>query len=71
MDFHHTGTVDTAIEVLKEQSFDYLLTDLHLETETAKELPDGLRLMRAAVASQPQINILATSSDPWQAPNQR
>jgi len=63
-DFVHTATVSEAIRELVLQPYDFLLTDLHIETRAGFEKPDGLTVIRAAVEQQPNITIVATSSDP-------
>ncbi|WP_141731178.1 sigma-54-dependent transcriptional regulator [Oligoflexus tunisiensis] len=62
--FTHTATVSEAVRELVLQPYDYLLTDLHIETKAGFEKPDGLTVIRAAVEQQPNITIVATSSDP-------
>ncbi len=62
--FTHTATVSDAVRQLVLQPYDYLLTDLHIETKAGFEKPDGLTVIRAAVEQQPNITIVATSSDP-------
>jgi DNA-binding NtrC family response regulator len=56
--------VSEAVRELILQPYDYLLTDLHIETKAGFEKPDGLTVIRAAVEQQPNITIVATSSDP-------
>jgi CheY-like chemotaxis protein len=56
--------VSEAVRELILQQYDYLLTDLHIETKAGFETPDGLTVIRAAVEQQPSITIVATSSDP-------
>lgn len=62
--FTHAATVSEAVRELVVQTYDYLLTDLHIETKAGFEKPDGLTVIRAAVEQQPNITIVATSSDP-------
>lgn len=63
-DFVHTASVSEAIRQLIQQQYDYLLTDLHIETKAGFERPDGLTVIQSAVEQQPNITIVATSSDP-------
>ncbi len=63
-DFFHTATVSEAIRELASNPYDYVLTDLHIETKAGLEKPDGLTVIRAAVEQQPNVTIVATSSDP-------
>lgn len=63
-EFIHASSVDEAIQALTRQSFDFLLTDLHIETRAGMETPDGLMVIKAALEQQPNIAIVATSSDP-------
>lgn len=62
--FVHTASVSEAIRELIQQQYDYLLTDLHIETKAGFERPDGLTVIQAAVEQQTNITIVATSSDP-------
>jgi DNA-binding NtrC family response regulator len=64
VNFTHAATVSEAIRELVIQPYDYLLTDLHIETRAGVEKPDGLIVIRSAVEQQPNITIVATSSDP-------
>lgn len=64
VNFVHAATVSEAVRELVLQPYDYLLTDLHIETKAGFEKPDGLIVVRAAVEQQPNITIVATSSDP-------
>jgi DNA-binding NtrC family response regulator len=63
-EFVHTASVSEAIRELISKPYDYLLTDLHIETRAGFEKPDGLTVIRAAVEQQPGITVVATSSDP-------
>ncbi len=63
-DFIHAATVSDALHHLSRSSFDYVLTDLHIETKAGLERPDGLTVIKAAIELQPNIVIVATSSDP-------
>ncbi len=63
-EFCHVSTVNEALRELSTQSYDYVLTDLHIETKAGVENPDGLTVIRSAMEQQPQIMIVATSSDP-------
>lgn len=64
MDFVHTSTVGAALEALGTQTFDFVLTDLHIETKAGLETPDGLMVIKVAKEQQPNLTIVATSSDP-------
>ncbi len=57
-------TIADAKKLLREESFDYLLTDLHIETKAGFEPPDGMQVIAFAREQQPNIVIVATSSDP-------
>jgi DNA-binding NtrC family response regulator len=57
-------TVSEAVRDLSRYSFDFLLTDLHIETRAGFERPDGLTVIAAAIEHQPNITIVATSNDP-------
>ena len=62
--FRSAKTISEAFELLATESFDYLLTDLHIETSAGFDLPDGLKVIRKAIEQQPSILIVANSSDP-------
>lgn len=62
--FSHAATVGDAVRELSRYSFDYLLTDLHIETLAGFDSPDGLKVIEAAIEHQPNITIVATSNDP-------
>ena len=64
VDFILTTTIAQAMAELSKQAFDFLLTDLHIETKAGFERPDGLLVIAAAKEQQPNITIVATSSDP-------
>ena len=57
-------TVADAQKLLREKAFDYLLTDLHIETRAGFEKPDGLNLIKYAIENQPNLVIVANSNDP-------
>lgn len=63
-EFVHTSSVSEAIRELIQMPYDYLLTDLHIETKAGFERPDGLMVIRSAIEQQISITIVATSSDP-------
>lgn len=63
-EFSQAATVSDAVRDLSRYSFDYLLTDLHIETRAGFEKPDGLTVIAAALEHQPNITIVATSNDP-------
>ncbi len=63
-DFSQALTVAEAVRDLSQYSFDYLLTDLHIESRAGFEKPDGLVVIAAALEHQPNITIVATSNDP-------
>jgi DNA-binding NtrC family response regulator len=64
MSFVHVATVSEAVRELVSSPYEYVLTDLHIETKAGFERPDGLVVVRAAVEQQPNVIIVATSSDP-------
>ncbi len=63
-DFTHAATVPDALRELTLHPFDFLLTDMHIDTRAGFERPDGLAVIKAATEQQPNITIVATSSDP-------
>lgn len=63
-DYYIARTILEASNALCNESFDYLLTDLHIETKAGFDRPDGLELITLAKAQQPNLLIVATSSDP-------
>lgn len=64
MVFRLATTLEAAHQLLREESFDYLLSDLHIETEAGIERPDGMQVITFAREQQPNIVIIATSNDP-------
>lgn len=58
------STVNGAVEALEMKAFDFLLTDLHIETKAGQEEPDGIKIIKTAREHQPTITIVANSSDP-------
>ncbi|MDN3584387.1 response regulator [Mucilaginibacter flavus] len=63
---YHTGH---ALSMLKKalsenEPFDLLVTDLYFEEEgTAKQLPDGMELIRGAKLLQPELKVLVFSTE--------
>lgn len=57
-------TIGEAEQVLQDERFDFLLSDLHIETKAGFERPDGLSLIAFARTQQPDLIIIANSSDP-------
>lgn len=57
-------TIREAERAIKGEPFDFLFTDLHIETRAGFERPDGLALIAFARAQQPGLVIVANSSDP-------
>lgn len=64
MNFRIAETVNQAFEAIRNEAFDLLLTDLHIETKAGFESPDGLRVIAYAKEQQPNLVIVANSSDP-------
>lgn len=58
------SSLDEARKALAEGAFDYLLTDLHISTRAGLDPPDGMQVIKSAVETQPNITIVANSSDP-------
>ncbi len=56
--------VAEAKRAIREESFDFLLCDLHIETRPGFEKPDGLHIIALAKEQQPNMVIVANSSDP-------
>lgn len=63
-DFKVVDTVAQAFDVLSKEAFDLLLSDLHIETRAGYESPDGLKVIAFAREQQPNLVIVANSSDP-------
>jgi DNA-binding NtrC family response regulator len=57
-------TIKAAEQALRDERFDFLLSDLHIETKAGFERPDGLELIAYAREQQPNLIIIANSSDP-------
>jgi DNA-binding NtrC family response regulator len=49
---------------IRTESYDFLLSDLHIESRAGFEEPDGLRIIGLAREFQPNLVIVANSSDP-------
>lgn len=64
INFKAVKNLSDAFDLLGTEAFDYLLTDLHIETKAGFDLPDGLRVIESAKEQQPNILIVANSSDP-------
>lgn len=64
IDFVHVSTVSEAVREVVINPYEFVLTDLHIETKAGFEKPDGLVVIRSAVEQQPNITLVATSSDP-------
>jgi DNA-binding NtrC family response regulator len=58
------SSVSEAMEALARDVFDFVLSDLHIDTRAGIERPDGLLVIRAAAEQQPNVTIVAMSSDP-------
>lgn len=65
----HSYYIDHAIGLLtkalsEKRPYDLLITDLYFEDEgTAKQLPDGMQLIRKAKALQPDLKVLVFSGE--------
>ncbi len=57
-------TLSDAKSALESETFDFILSDLHLETKAGVDRPDGLDIISLARSLQPSATIVATSSDP-------
>ncbi|HYX17467.1 MAG TPA: sigma 54-interacting transcriptional regulator [Nostoc sp.] len=62
--FRIVETVSQAFDALSREAFDLLLSDLHIETKAGFERPDGLKVIAFARQQQPNLVIVANSSDP-------
>jgi DNA-binding NtrC family response regulator len=62
--FTLVGTTEEALLRLSEEAFDILLTDLHIGTKAGLDQPDGFKVIHHAVENQPNLIIIACSSDP-------
>ncbi|RYZ92010.1 MAG: response regulator, partial [Proteobacteria bacterium] len=64
-------TIDEGLELLRTEPFDFLLSDLHIESIVGVDIPDGFRLISEALELQPNLTVLAMSTDPradiWQS----
>jgi len=63
-DFKIVKTVSAAFDALSREAYDLLLSDLHIETRAGFERPDGLKVIAFAREQQPNLVIVANSSDP-------
>ena len=65
----HSYHIEHAVTLLTkalsdENPYDLLITDLYFEDEaTAKQLPDGMELIKKAKALQPELKVLVFSSE--------
>lgn len=57
-------TIRDAEIALRNESYDFLLSDLHIESRAGFDEPDGLRVIGLGKDSQPNLVIVANSSDP-------
>lgn len=64
VNFRAVSTLADAFHAIANEAFDYLLTDLHIETKAGFDRPDGLKVIARAREQQPNIIIVANSSDP-------
>ncbi len=64
LQFQIAADLETAKNLLLTESFDVLLSDLHISSTPGREVPDGLEIIRWAKIHQPQMLIIAASSDP-------
>ncbi len=64
INFTLSTTLADAQDKISKNQYDFLLTDLHIETKAGFERPDGLLVIKAAKENLPNITIVATSSDP-------
>jgi DNA-binding NtrC family response regulator len=58
------SSVKEAMTAISQDAFDFVLSDLHIDTKAGFEKPDGLLVIRAAAEQQPNVTIVAMSSDP-------
>ncbi|MDQ3235829.1 MAG: sigma 54-interacting transcriptional regulator [Pseudobdellovibrionaceae bacterium] len=58
------SSVKEAMDAISRDAFDFVLSDLHIDTRAGFEKPDGLLVIRAAAEQQPNVTIVAMSSDP-------
>lgn len=63
-DFVFVADKASALSALAKQSFEFMLTDLHLESRPGIERPDAFLLIEFAREHQPNLTIVATSADP-------
>jgi DNA-binding NtrC family response regulator len=64
LDFKMVETVKDAFDALTTEAFDLLLSDLHIETRAGFDKPDGLKVIAFAREQQPNLVIVANTSDP-------
>lgn len=64
VDFKIADNIEKAKDFLRNEAFDFLFSDLHIETEAGVEEPDGLVVIREANSLQPNLVVVATSTDP-------
>jgi DNA-binding NtrC family response regulator len=63
-DFKIVDTVSKAFDALSREAYDLFLSDLHIETRAGYERPDGLKVIAYAREQQPNLVIVANSTDP-------
>jgi two-component system, NarL family, captular synthesis response regulator RcsB len=63
--YHTSNAISLLKKALSERDpFDLLITDLYFEQEgTAKQLPDGMELIREAKVLQPELKVLVFSTE--------
>jgi two-component system capsular synthesis response regulator RcsB len=63
--YHSVHAMSLLTKAVSEQRpYDLLITDLYFEDEgTAKQLPDGMELIRKAKALQPELKVLVFSAE--------
>lgn len=64
VDFQYVFDIASGLSALSKQSFDFMLTDLHIESRPGLETPDAFTLIREAREAQPSLTIVAMSADP-------
>jgi DNA-binding NtrC family response regulator len=57
-------TIREAELALRTESYDFLLSDLHIESRAGFDEPDGLKVIGLGRDAQPNLVIVANSSDP-------
>jgi DNA-binding NtrC family response regulator len=64
VNFVLASTVRDAMDAISSDAFDFVLSDLHIDTKAGFEKPDGLFVIRSAAEQLPNVTIVAMSSDP-------